>query len=66
MSLQEGEAGFVVSIVFVDVGIQRPRIDDQRDRWASRRMISSIRRAVSLRPLRPALAAMKRRRPAPR
>jgi len=37
---------------------ERPGIDDQRDRRASRRMISSILLAVSRRPLRPAFAAI--------
>jgi hypothetical protein len=63
---EQGQAGFVVAIVFVDIGVERAGIDDQRDRRASRRKISSIRRAVSRRPLRPALAAMRCRRPAPR
>jgi hypothetical protein len=58
VSLQKGETGFVVPVVFVDVRVERPGIDDQRDLRASRRRISSIRRAVSFRPLRPALAAI--------
>jgi hypothetical protein len=66
MARQQREAGSVVSIVFVDVCVERAGIDDQRDRRASRRKISSIRRAVSRRPLRPAFAAIRRRRPAPR
>ncbi len=66
MAFREGQAGFVVSIVFVDVGVQRPGIDDQRDRVASRRRISSMRRAVCVRPLRPDFAAISRRRPPPR
>jgi hypothetical protein len=36
----------MVSIVHIDVGVERPGIDDQRDRAASRRRISSIRREV--------------------
>jgi hypothetical protein len=66
MTREQGQAGFVVPIVFIDIGVEGAGIDDQRDRWASRRKISSIRRAVSRRPLRPALAAMRRRRPPPR
>ena len=66
IALEERQTGFVVPIVLVDIRVQRPRIDDQRDRRASRRRISSIRRAVSRRPLRPAFAAMRRRRPPPR
>jgi hypothetical protein len=61
MFFQESEAGFVISIVLVDVRVERPGVDDQRDRRASRRRISSIRRAVSRRPLRPAFAAINRR-----
>jgi hypothetical protein len=59
------QARFMIGIVFVDVRVKRPRIDDQRDRRASCRMISSIRRAVSRRPLRPAFAAISRRRGPP-
>jgi len=61
VSFQKGEAGLVVPIVCIDVRVERAGIDDQRDRRASRRRISSIRRAVSARPLRPALAAINRR-----
>jgi hypothetical protein len=32
ISFQQSEAGFVVSIVFVDIRVERPGIDDQRDR----------------------------------
>lgn len=66
VTLEQGQAGFVVPIVLVDVGVEGTGIDDQRDRRASRRRISSMRRAVSRRPLRPALAAINLRRPAPR
>jgi len=62
---KEVQACFMVTVVFVDVRVKRPGIDDQRDRRASCRMISSIRRAVSRRPLRPALAAIRRRRATP-
>ena len=63
--LQERQADLVIAIVLVDVCVERPGIDDQRDRRASRRRISSMRRAVSRRPLRPAFAAIRRRRPPP-
>ena len=56
----------MVPVVLIDVGVEGTRVDDQRDRRVSRRRISSIRRAVSWRPLRPVFAAMRRRRPAPR
>ena len=65
MGFEELQAWFVVSVVLVDVRVKRPGIDDQRDRRASCRMISSIWRAVSRRPLRPALAAIRRRRATP-
>jgi len=65
--LEQCETRFVVAVVFIDVGVKRPGIDNQCYRRASRRMISSMRRAVSRRPLRPAFAAMSRRRlPPPR
>jgi hypothetical protein len=57
MGFQEPQARFVIAVVFVDVGVQRSGIDDQRDRPVSSRMISLMRRAVSWVPLRPALAA---------
>jgi hypothetical protein len=47
MRFQKMQARFVVAVIFVDVGIQRAGIDDQRDLRTSRRMISSMRRAVS-------------------
>lgn len=65
MGLEELQARFMVGVVLVDVRVKRSGIDDQRDRPASRRMISSIWRAVSRRPLRPALAAIRRRRATP-
>lgn len=65
VGLEELQASFMIRVVLVDVRIKRPGIDDQRDRRASCRMISSIRRAVSRRPLRPALAAIRRRRALP-
>lgn len=67
MGFQKPEAVLMVRVIFVDVRVQRSGIDDQRDRRVSRRMISSIRRAVSREPLRPAFAAISFRRvPPPR
>lgn len=65
MRLEERQADLVIAIVLVDVCVQGAGVDNQRDRRASRRMISSIRRAVLRRPLRPAFAAIRRRRPRP-
>jgi len=48
----------------VDVGIERARIDDQRDGAISEARISSIRSEMSLWPLRPLAAAARRRPPA--
>lgn len=48
MRLQQGEAGRVVAVVLVDVGVQRSGIDEKSYRAASRRRISSMRRAVFL------------------
>lgn len=52
----------VMSVVCIDVCVQRPRVDDQRDRPASDAMISSIRSEISDLPLRPAAAAPSCRR----
>ena len=65
MGFKELQACFMVVVVRVDVGVKRTGIDDQRDRRASCRMISSMWRAVSRRPLRPAFAAMRFRRALP-
>jgi hypothetical protein len=65
MGFEQLQACFMVAVVLVDVRVKRPGIDDQRDRRASCRMISSMWRAVSRRPLRPALAAIRRRRATP-
>ena len=65
VGFKELQACFMVTVVLVDVCVKRSGIDDQRDRRASCRMISSMRRAVSRRPLRPALAAIRRRRATP-
>ena len=67
MRFQEPQTLLVVVIIFVDVGVQRSGVDDQRDRRASSRMISSTRRAVSREPLRADFAAISfRRTPRPR
>jgi hypothetical protein len=67
MGFQKAQTLFVVAVVFIDVGVERPGVDDQRDLRASSRMISSMRRAVSREPLRPAFAAINfRRAPPPR
>ena len=63
--LQEPETGFMIAVVLVHIRVERPGIDDESYRRASRRMISSILRAVSERPLLPAFAAIRRRRPLP-
>ena len=44
---QQGKARLVVAVVFVDVGVQGPGIDEESYRRASRRRICSILRAVS-------------------
>ncbi len=61
------QAGGVVSVVGVDVGVEGAGVDDQRDGAISAARISSIRSETSLCPLRPLAAASRRRRPpAPR
>lgn len=65
MLFEERETDFMVAIVFVDICVKRSGIDEESYRRVSRRMISSMRRAVSRRPLRPALAAINRLRPPP-
>lgn len=57
VTLQQLETGGVMSVVSVDVGIERPGVADQRDGESSEARISSIRSETSLRPLRPAPAA---------
>lgn len=63
--LQQFEAGSVVRVVGVDVRVERAGVDDQRDGADSARMISSTRSEMSLRPLRPAAAALSVRRAPP-
>jgi len=60
--LQQFEAGGVVRVVGVDVRVEWAGVDDQRDGVDSARMISSTRSEMSLRPLRPAAAALNLRR----
>lgn len=67
IGFQQLEAGGVMGVVGVDVGVEGTRVDDQRDGTVSEAMISSIRSEMSLCPLRPLAAAPNRRRPpAPR
>lgn len=47
MGTQQFETGFVMAVIFVDVGVQRTRVDDERYRRASVRRISSTRSAIS-------------------
>jgi len=64
MRFEELQRWRVVGIVGVDVRIQRPCIDDQRRyRATSAARISSTRSEMSVRPLRPAPAAPRIRRP---
>lgn len=63
---KQRKAGLVVSVVFVDVGVQRPGVDQEGYRRASRRKICSIFLAVSRWPLLPAFAAINLRRLPPR
>lgn len=48
MRLKQFEAVRVISVVFVDVCVQRPGVYKKGYRLASRLRISSIRRAVDL------------------
>jgi hypothetical protein len=63
MGLEKFEARLVVSIVSIDVGVERSGVDDQRDEPNSAARISSIRSEISVRPLAPAPAARSRLRP---
>jgi hypothetical protein len=64
MRFQQLTAGGVMRVVCVDVRVERAGVDDQRD-GDSARMISSTRSEMSLRPLRPAAAALSVRRAPP-
>ncbi len=59
---QQGKAGFMMSIVSVDIGIKGARINYQCDGETSLARISSMRSEMSERPLRPAPAAPSLRR----
>lgn len=48
MRFQQLEAGRMVVIVGVDVSVERPGVDDQRDGANSEARISSIRSETSL------------------
>jgi hypothetical protein len=67
VGFEQLQAGGVVGVVCVDVGVEGAGVEDQRDGAISAARISSIRSEVSLWPLRPAAAALScRRPPAPR
>jgi hypothetical protein len=67
VGLQQLQAGSVMGVVGVDVGVEGAGVEDQRDGAISEARISSIRSETSLWPLRPAAAALScRRPPAPR
>ena len=63
MLLEKLKAFGMVAVVCVDVGVQRPGVDQERYGRTSARRISSIRSEVSDRPLAPAAAAISWRRP---
>ena len=64
VSFEQLERGGVVGVVGVDVGVERPGIDDESGyRPTSAARISSIRPEMSWRPLWPAPAAPRARRP---
>ena len=63
MRLEQLQARGVVPVTAIDVGVEGPGIDDQRDGWTSLARISSIRSEMSSRPLAPAPAARSRRLP---
>ncbi len=57
VALQQAQRVGVMSVVSVDVGVERAGIDQQTGQESSSRRISSIRWETSWRPLRPAAAA---------
>ena len=63
MLLEKLKAFGMVAVVCVDVGVQRPGVDQERYGRTSARRISSIRSEMSDRPLAPAAAAISWRRP---
>jgi hypothetical protein len=63
VGFEQFECGGVVGVVGVDVGVERPGVDDERGyRATSALRICSMRSDTSLRPLCPAPAAPRRRR----
>lgn len=63
VGLEQLECGSVVSIVGIDIGVERSGVDDERGyRATSAARISSMRSETSLRPLCPTPAAPNRRR----
>ena len=63
VGLEQFECGSVVSVIGVDVGVERSGVDEERGyRSTSAARISSMRSETSLRPLCPAPAAPSRRR----
>ena len=65
MRLEDLEALLMMTVVTVDVRIQRPCIDDEGDQATSARRIFSICSDTSETPLAPEPAASSRRRPRP-
>lgn len=63
MRLKQLKAGLVVPVIGVHIGVQRSGVDDQRNGDSSSARICSIRWEMSSRPLDPAAAARRRRRP---
>ena len=61
--LEQVQAGLMVPVVAVHVGVQRTGVDDQRDGATSSARICSMRSEMSDLPLAPAPAASRRRRP---
>ena len=47
MRLEEFQAGAMVPVIAIDVGVEGPGIDDQCDGWTSLARISSIRSEMS-------------------
>lgn len=67
VGFEQLQAGGVVGVVGINVGVEGASVEDQRDGAISEARISSIRSETSLWPLRPAAAALScRRPPAPR
>jgi len=63
VGFEQLQAGGVMGVVGVDVGVEGASVEDQRDGAISEARISSIRSETSLWPLRPAAAAPSCRRP---